>query len=116
VVDADFYRSTAETGIYFAPIVAVVSGLLSGLKKFWLATIVPVFSCPLLFAGVFKLISIMREWNVGVETDAGFGNFTPAAAAANFYAYTISLVITGLIIGAICSFLLVWLSENRKLA
>jgi hypothetical protein len=116
VIDADFYRSIARVGVYFAPLVAVVSGLLFGLKRLWLATIVPVFSCPLLFAGVFKAASIVREWNVGVETVADFGDFTPAVAAKDFYSYTISLVITGLIISVICSFLLVWLSKERKLA
>jgi hypothetical protein len=116
VIDADFYRSIARVGVYFAPLVAVVIGLLFGLKRFWLATIVPVFSCPLLFAGVFKAASIVREWSVGVETGADFGDFTPAVAAKDFYSYTISLVITGLIIGVICSFLLVWLSKEKKLA
>jgi hypothetical protein len=40
----------------------------------------------------------------------------PVMAAKDFYSYTISLVITGMIIGAICSFLMVWLSKEKKLA
>ena len=74
------------------------------------------FSCPLLFAGVFKAALIMREWSVGVETGADFDDFTPSVAAEDFYSYAISLAITGLIIGVICSFLLMWLSKERKLA
>ena len=115
-IGSGLYQNIANVGVWFAPLVAIVCGLLFGLKRFWLATIVPVFSCPLLFAGVFKAASIVREWNVGVETGAGFGDFTSAVAAKDFYSYTISLVITGLLIGVVCSFLLSWLSKERKFA
>lgn len=106
------YQSIAGVGVLFAPLVAIVGGLLFGLKRFWLAVIVPVFSCPLLFAVVFKTASIV----LGIETDVGFGDFTPTVAAKTFYSYTISLVITGMIIGMICSFIMVWLSKEKKLA
>ena len=116
VIGSGLYQSIANIGIWVAPLVAIVGGLLFGLKRFWLATIVPVFSCPLLFAGVFKAASIVREWSVGVETGADFGDFNPTVAAQGFYSYTVSLVIVGLISGSICSFLLSWLSKDRKLA
>ena len=116
VIGSGLYQNTANVGVWFAPLVAIVGGLLFGLKRFWLAAIVPVFSCPLLFAGVFKAASIVHEWSVGVETVADFGDFTPIVAAKGFYSYTLSLAITGLIIGVICSFLLLWLSKERKLA
>ena len=115
VIGSGLYQNIANVGVWVAPIVAILGGLLFGLKRFWLAAIVPVFSCPLLFAGFFKVASIVRERSVGVETGADFGDFTPAVAAKDFYSYTISLAITGLIIGVICSFLLVWLSKERKL-
>ena len=115
VIDAEFYRNIAKTGVYFASLVAIASSFLFGLKRFWLATIIPVLSCPLLFAVVFKAASVIREWSAGVELDAGVGDFTSAVAAQKFYSYAVSLAITGLIIGAICSFLLSWLSKERKL-
>lgn len=110
------YQSIANVGVWVAPLLAIGGGLLFGLKRFWLAVIVPVFSCPLLFAGIFKAASIAREWSVGVEIGADSGGFSPAVAAQGFYSYTFSLVIVGLIVGVICSFLLVWLSKERKLA
>ncbi len=116
VIGSGLYQNIANVGVWFAPLIAIVGGLVFGLRRFWLAVIIPVFSCPLLFAGVFKAASIVREWSVGVETGADFGDFTPTAAAQGFYSYTISLVIVGLIISAICSFLLSWLSKERKLA
>ncbi len=117
VIGSGLYQSIANVGVWVAPLVAIIGGLLFGLKKFWLAAIVPVFSCPLLFAGVFKAASIVRVWSIGVETVGDFGDFTPAVAAQGFYSYTVSLVIVGLVVGAICSFMLSWLSKKeRKLA
>lgn len=110
------YQNIANVGVWVAPLVAIVGGVVFGLKRFWLATVFPAFSCPLLFAGVFKAASVMRELNIEVKTGAEFGDFTPAAATQQFLSYTISLAITGLIIGVICSFLLSWLSKERKLA
>ena len=115
-MDSGLYQSIAGVGVLFAPLVAIAGGLLFGSKRFWLAVIVPVFSCPLLFAVIFKVASIVREGSLGVETGVDFGDFTPAVAAKDFYSYTISLVITGMIIGMICSFMMVWLSKERKLA
>lgn len=116
VIGSGLYQSIANVGVWVAPLIAIVGGLIFGLRRFWLAVTIPVFSCPLLFAGIFKAASIMREWSVGMETGAEFGYFNPTVAAQNFYSYTFSLVIVGLIIGAICSFLLLWLSKERKLA
>lgn len=112
VIGLGLYQSIANVGVWTAPLLAVIAGLLFGLKRFWLAAIIPVFSCPLFFAGVFKAASIVRESSVGAD----FGDFTPTAAADGFYAYSISLTITGLVIGLICSFLLRWLSRERKFA
>jgi hypothetical protein len=114
VIYAGFYPNIAKIGVYFAPFIAIASGFLFGRKRFWLATIIPVLSCPLLFAVVFKAASVIREWSVGVELDSGFGDFTSAVAAQKFYSYVVSLTITGLIIGVVCSFLLLWLSKERK--
>lgn len=110
------YQNIAYAGVWFAPLVAITGGILFGLKRFWLATIIPVFLSPLLFAVVFKVASMVRDWNIGVETGSNFGDFTPTAAAQGFYSCTFSLAAVGLVIGAICCFLLVWISKERKLA
>jgi len=107
IMDYPFYKSIANVGVLFAPFIAVVSGLLFGLKRFWLASIIPVISCPLLFAGVFKMVSIVRVWRGELDTGMSyFDGKTPAMAAQDFLLYSVSLAIVGLIIGGICSFLL----------
>ncbi len=116
IMDYPFYKSIANVGVLFAPFIAVVSGLLFGLKRFWLASIIPVISCPLLFAGVFKTASIVREWNGVVDAGINFDGKTPAMAAQDFFSYTVSLAIVGLIIGGICSFILSRFFKAKKLA
>jgi hypothetical protein len=116
VIDFNFYRSIASTGVYSALIIAVICGFLFGLKRFWLAVVTPVVLCPLLFAVVFKTASVSQKLSIGAEADTGFGDFTPAIASQEFYSYAVSLAIAGLIVGGICSFLLSWLSRDRKLA
>lgn len=116
MMDFAFYKSVANVGVYFAPFIAISSGVLFGLKKMWLTSIAPVILCPLLFAGVFKTASIMHESSGVVDAGWNFDGKTPAIAAQEFFFYAISLTIAGLIIGAVCSFLLARLSKERKLA
>lgn len=115
VVDYSFYKGIADFGVYLALPIAIISGVAFGLKRWWLAIFVPVFSCPLLFAAVFKTISILREWN-GVVSDWSFDGKTPETIAQGFFLYTISLASSSLIVGAICSLILWRLSMPKKLA
>ena len=116
IMDADFYRSIAKVGVFSAPLVAVIVGFLLGLKRFWLATIAPVVLCPLLFAAIFKTFSFVHGELSGVaDTTWHFDGKNSAMVAQDFFSYTVSLAIVGLIIGGICSFLLSWLSKERKL-
>lgn len=115
VVDYTFYKGIADFGVYLALPTAIVLGLLSGLKRWWLVTFVPVFLCPLLFAVVFKTISILSEQN-GAISSWSFDGEKPETAAQVFFLYTVSLAITGLIVGAICNLILLRLSKPKKLA
>lgn len=111
----EFYRSIANSGVYLAPALAILGGFLFGLKKFWLATIVPVVLCPLLFAAVFKTASLMREWSGVVDAGRNFDDTRPAVVAQEFYFGMLSYAVAGLITGGICCFLLSWLAKDRKL-
>ena len=115
VVDYPFYKGIADFGVYLAPPIAIICGLLFGLKRWWLAIFIPVFSCPLLFSVVFKTVSIMRESN-GIVSNWSFDGKTPETAAQGFFLYTVSLSIAGLIVGTICSLILSRLSKPKKLA
>ena len=116
IMDSAFYESIANVGVYFATIVAVIVGFLLGLRRFWLAIVAPVVFCPLLFAAIFKAFSLVRGQLDNLENATwNFDGKTPAMAAQEFFVYTMSLAIAGLIIGGICSFLLSWLSKERKL-
>lgn len=112
MMDWQFYKSIANFGIYFAPTVATIVGLLLSLKRFWLATIVPVILCPLLFSVVFKICSILR---VGGDATWHFDGKTPAMAGQDFFLYTITLSVIGLFIGSICSFVLSRFLVSNKL-
>ena len=112
MMDWNFYKSIAGVGVYFAPIAAVIVGILFGLKRFWLTIIVPVVLCPLLFSTVFKIFSIMQKFeNINWQFDGQ----TTAMAAQEFFLYTLALSFVGLIMGAICSFILYRLSIAKKL-
>ena len=66
---------------------------------------------------IFKAFSLVRGQLDNVENATwNFDGKTPAMAAQEFFVYTVSLAILGLIIGGICSFLLSWLAKERKLA
>lgn len=112
MMDWNLYERIATFGIYFAPIIAIVSGFLFSLKRFWLAAIVPVILCPLLFSVVFKTFSLIQ---VGGDGDWNFDGKTPTMAAQDFFLYTLTLSFVGLIIGSICSFILSRFSVNNKL-
>ena len=86
-----------------------------GLKRFWLATIVPIVLCPLVFVAVFKTLSLMREWNGVVDVGRNFDDTKPAIVPQEFYSGMVSYAVAGLIIGGICCFLLSWLAKDRKL-
>lgn len=113
---SEFYANIANYGIYLAPTVAILGGILLGLKRFWLATIIPVVACPLLFAAVFKTISLEREWKGIVDVGRNFDDTKSAAVAQSFYLSLASYAIVGLVIGGICCFLLSWLAKDKKLA
>jgi hypothetical protein len=113
IMGADFYKSVANFGIWFVPIIAIICGVLLGLKRFWLATIAPVVLCPLLFSVVLKMFSIVGD---GVESATWhFDGKTPAMAAQEFFLFTLTLSFVGLIIGGICSFILLRLSSKKNL-
>lgn len=109
-----FYRSIANVGIWVAPVIAVVAGLLFGLKRIWLVVLLPVILCPLVFLVVFKLASLTQE-RIAPATE-GTTDFHPETAAQTFYSYTFSLALTGLIVGAVCIFLLSRFSKSGKTA
>lgn len=116
IMDAEFYTSIANFGIWFAPIAAVISGFFFGLKKFWLAAVTPVVFCPLLFSVVFKVFSILRNGIGGIEDlNWSFGGKTPEIAAQDFFLYSLILSFTGLIIGGVCSLILFLISSKEKL-
>lgn len=114
VMDYEFYSKIAHTGLVIAPLFAVICGFSSGLKRFWFALIVPVVSCPLAFAFVFRAFSLIT-----VGSDWNFDNSTPVMAARDFYLYTVYLAIAGFLIGSACSLLLsylIGLTRSRRLA
>lgn len=114
-IGSGLYQNVANVGVWLAPLIAIFTGWVFGAKRFWLASIVPVILCPLLFAGVYKIISVMRGSSGVTDLDGNFGR-TPAMIAQQFFSYSVSLAITGLVIGAICSFLLLLVLKPRKLA
>ena len=116
MMDYLFYRSIANFGIYLAPFLAIVIGFLFGRKRLWLTPIIPVFLCPLLFSIIYEMASVLSVWNGTVNNDVNFDGTTPAMASQNFFVYSLWLVILGLIVGTVCSFLLMCLSKPRKLA
>lgn len=115
VVDADFYQSIARVGIWLAPMIAVIVGALFVRKRFWLSLILPVLLTPVMFAGIYKTFNVMYGFNTVSAPDA-FGDFTTAKAAEQFFPYCLSLSLTGLIIGTICSILLSFIMKPKNLA
>ncbi len=113
---AEFYAEIANVGFYIAPISAIIFGFLLGLKRFWLATLVPVVACPLFFAFIFRNGMILNERSCVVRLVRNFDDIKPEAVAQNFYFDVASYAIAGLIIGAICCFLLSWLTKEKKLS
>jgi len=113
---AEFYAEIANVGFYIALISAIIFGFLLGLKRFWLATIVPVVVCPLVFALIFRNGMILNERSCIVRLVKNFDDVKPEAVAQNFYFDIASYTIAGLIVGAICCFLLMWLTKERKLS
>jgi len=114
-IGSGLYQNIANVGVWLAPLIAIFTGWLFGVKRLWLAPIVPVLLCPLLFAGVYKIISVMRGSSGVADLNGNFGG-TPAMVAQQFFSYSVSLAITGLVIGSICSFLLLLVLKPRKLA
>lgn len=112
VINGHFYSRIANIGIYFAPVTAILCGILFGLRKFWLATAIPVVLCPLLFSAVFLVYSYIKtEENFGWHFDGK----TSETAALDFILYTITLSFLGGIISGICSFVLIRFSKVNKL-
>ena len=111
VVDYVFYCHIANVGVCFSPLLAIICGGLFGIKRFWLAAILPVICCPLLFAVIFKIYSVVYQ-----ESNAlvGFDGKTSATLFQDFFLYTVSLAITGSIIGAICSFILSRILKEKR--
>lgn len=111
----EFYLSIANLGVYLAPAIAILCGLLFGTKKFWLGTIAPVVSCPLVFATVFKVASLSREWSGIVDAGRNFDDTKAADVAQEFFLTMISYSVAGLIFGGVCCFLLSRMGNERKL-
>ncbi len=114
VVDYPFYKGIADIGLYLSPLIAIIAGFTLGLKKKLLAIILPVASCPLVFAVVFKAVSFIRELN-GVVPDWSFDGKTPLTAAQGFFTYSLSLTITGLVVGVISALILSLVLKPKKL-
>jgi len=113
---AEFYAEIANVGFYIALISAIIFGFLLGLKRFWLATLVPVVVCPLVFALIFRNGMILNERSCIVRLVKNFDDIKPEAVAQNFYFDVAFYTIAGLIVGMICCFLLMWLTKERKLS
>jgi len=113
---AEFYAEIANVGFYIALISAIIFGFLLGLKRFWLATLVPIVACPLVFALIFRNGMILNERSCVVRLVENYDDIKPEAVAQNFYFDIASYTIAGLIVGAICCFLLMWLTKERKLS
>ena len=112
---AEFYAEIANVGFYVALISAVILGFLLGLKRFWLATLVPVVVCPLVFALIFRNGMILDERSCVIRLVRNFDDLKPEAVAQSFYFDVASYAIAGLIIGAICCFLLSRLTKEKIL-
>ena len=113
---AEFYAKIANSGVYLAPVLAIVSSLLLGLKRFWLAMLVPVVACPLVFAIVFKTLLLMRERSGTIDAGRNFDDTKASVVAQGFYFSMVSYTVAGLIIGVICCSILSWLTKEKKLA
>lgn len=114
VVNPVFYDTIANIGFYVAPSIATISGLFLGTKRFWLASVAPVFLCPIIFAFVFKLTSIYLTWGIA-ELIWSFDGKTNVTATQDFYIYSISLAIIGSAISIICSYPLFYFLREKKL-
>jgi hypothetical protein len=114
VVDYWFYKGIADIGLYLSPLIGILAGFTLGLKKNLLAIILPVVSCPLVFAVVFKAVSFTRELN-GVVPDWSFDGKTPSIAAQGFLTYSLSLTVAGLVVGIITHFILLLFIKPKKL-
>ena len=115
VVDYYFYRSVARIGIWLAPLLAVLVGVIFVRKRFWLSPVLPVLLTPLAFAAIYKAFHVVHGLSTAADPDA-FGDFTTAKAAEQFYAYCVSLASVGLIIGAVLALILWFIAKPRKLA
>lgn len=115
VVDADFYRSIARTGIWLAPLIAVLVGGIFVRKRLWPSLILPVLLTPLLFAGIYITFNLAYGFITITDTDAS-GDFTRAKAAEQFFSYCLSLAATGFAIGGFCAILLWFIVRPRKLS
>ena len=115
VVAAEFYQSIARTGVWLAPLIAVLVAAIFVRKRFWLSLVLPVILTPIMFAGIYKTSNVVNGFSTTVDPDA-FGDFTTAKAAEQFFYYCLSLAAAGLVIGGFLAFLF-WLILNpRKLA
>lgn len=113
IVDVEFHQSVARTGIWLAPLTAILIGALFVRKRFWLSLVLPDTFSPFLFAVVYKAYS--TTYGLIIDADA-FGDFTTAKAAQEFYLYRLSLTATGFIIGAALALLLLLITKNKELA
>lgn len=111
-VDADFYQSIARTGVWLSPLVAICVGTFFVRKRFWLSLILPVLLTPLLFAAIFRGFHLFYGLST-VAAPEEFGDFTTSKAAEQFFSYSLSLAITGFVIGAVLASLL-WLIVRPK--
>lgn len=116
VLNPELYQTIANIGVWIAPTIAVISGWLFGLKRLWLAPVIPVVLCPLLFAGIYKIISVVSGSANAADQVANFDSLTQIPAAQRFFSYSVSLAIAGLVIGLICSLLLMFISKSRSLS
>src|SRR4051812_8237266 len=73
----EFYEGIGESGVYLAPALAIFIGILFGLKRFWLATMVPVVACPLVFAVIFKTATFMRVQSGILDLGRNFDDTKP---------------------------------------
>jgi hypothetical protein len=104
-MDGDFYERIAVVGVISAPLIAISAGFLLARRRFWLATVGPVVLCPLIFAGIFEIFSLLRVLS-GVADSVHWDGRNSSMVALEFFQYTLSLAGTGLVVGGICSFLL----------
>jgi hypothetical protein len=102
----EFYERIGYAGVIIGPVIAVAAGIFWGRRRTWLAAVLPVGLCPLIFDAVFLLSTIARKLNVPEEVGRNFDNTDPFIVGVNFIIYTLGLAAVGSIVAAAFNFII----------